>query len=84
MKTIRNTFLLTLGKALTLCGVAVTFAACYGSPPIDPEEYHQTQNNAEEMLLGADQNETAAQNATHEICAETPAEQASQSAQPLP
>lgn len=82
-KSARKTILLTVGKALTLCGVALTFAACYGvmHGPDNPDYW--AQKNAEETLLGADQTKAntpeEAEWANRERCAETPAEQESQS-----
>ena len=82
-KSARKTVLLTVGKALTLCGVALTFAACYGTPPQDPNPDYWAQKNAEETLLGADQTKANTPEQTEwanrEKCAETPAEQESQS-----
>ena len=81
-KSARKTVLLTVGKALTLCGVALTFAACYGvvTPPDEPDYW--AQKNAEETLLGVGGTNAAASQTeavTREKCAETPVEQASQS-----
>lgn len=84
-KSARKTILLTVGKALTLCGVALTFAACYGTPPREPnpDPDYWAQKNAEETLLGADQTKAntpeEAEWANRERCAETPAVQESQS-----
>ena len=81
-KSARKTILLTVGKALTLCGVALTFAACYGvmTPPDEPGYW--TQKNAEETLLGVGETKAEAsvqtESANRERCAETLAEQASQ------
>ena len=76
----RKTVLLTLGKALTLCGVALTFAACYGTPPRDPNapDYWAQKNSAEETLYGAGQSEKSVP-AIRGTRAETPEEQESQS-----
>ena len=81
--SVRRTVLKTVGKALTLCGVALTFAACYGTPPHDPTPPdYWAQKNAEESLLGVDQTkaDTPEQTewANRERCAETPEEQAFQ------
>ena len=82
MKTIsRNickSILAATGKVLTLCGVAITFAACYGSPPHDPTapDYWAEKNDTEEMLFGADA-------VNREKYAETPAVPESQSEQPV-
>ena len=81
-KSTRKTILLTVGKMLTLCGVALTFAACYGvmTPPDEPDYW--AQKNAEETLLGVDQTKANTPEQTEwanrERCAETLAEQASQ------
>ena len=81
-KSARKTILLTVGKALTLCGVALTFAACYGvmTPPDEPDYW--AQKNAEETLLGVGETKAEAsvqtESANRERCAETLAEQASQ------
>jgi len=81
-KSTRRTILLSVGKVLTLCGVALTFAACYGvmTPPDKPDYW--AQKNAEESLLGVDQTKANAPEegewANREKCAETPEEQASQ------
>ena len=81
-KSARKTVLLTVGKALTLCGVALTFAACYGVRPGPDEPDYWAQKNAEETLLGANQTKAntpeEAEWANRERCAETLAEQASQ------
>ena len=82
-KSARKTILLTVGKALTLCGVALTFAACYGvmHGPDNPDYW--AQKNAEETLLGVGETKADAsvqtESANRERCAETPAEQESQS-----
>ena len=77
-KSARKTVLMTVGKALTLCGVALTFAACYGTPPRDPNAPdYWAQKNAEETLLGA-QNQCSQTNC--ERLPETLAEQESQNA----
>ena len=86
-KSARKTILLTVGKALTLCGVALTFAACYGvvTPPDEPDYW--AQKNAEETLLGVGGTNAAASQTeavTREKCAETPAEQESRNEQPAP
>ena len=81
-KSARKTILLTVGKALTLCGVALTFAACYGvmTPPDEPDYW--AQKNAEETLLGVGETKAEAsvqtESANRERCAETLAEQVSQ------
>lgn len=68
----------TVGKALTLCGVALTFAACYGTPPRDPQPPdYWAQKNAEESLLGVQKPESQT---NCERLQETPAEQESQNA----
>ena len=80
-KSARKTVLLTVGKALTLCGVALTFAACYGTPPQDPNPDYWAQKNAEETLLGVGSTKAAApqtEAVNRERCAETLAEQESQ------
>ena len=84
--SVRKTVLLTVGKALTLCGVALTFAACYGTPPHDPiPPDYWAQKNAEESLLGVDQTKANTPEQTEwanrERCAETPGEQESQNEQ---
>ena len=84
-KSTRKTILLTVGKVLTLCGVALTFAACYGvmTPPDEPDYW--AQKNAEERLLGAGGTNAAPEEAvSREKCAETPVEQASQSERLVP
>ena len=86
-KSARKTILLTVGKALTLCGVALTFAACYGvmTPPDEPDYW--AQKNAEETLLGVGGTNAAASQTeavTRERCAETLAEQESRNEQPAP
>ncbi len=80
--TTRKIVLKSVAKALTLCGVAVTFAACYGTPPHEPTapEYWAAKNSAEEAIFGAENQ----QYATREICAETTAEQASRNEQSAP
>ena len=80
-KSTRKTILLTVGKALTLCGVALTFAACYGvvTPPDEPDYW--AQKNAEETLLGVGSTKAAApqtEAVNRERCAKTLAEQESQ------
>ena len=81
-KSARKTILLTVGKALTLCGVALTFAACYGvmTPPDEPDYW--AQKSAEETLLGVGGTKAEAsvqtESANRERCAETLAEQVSQ------
>ena len=81
-KSARKTILLTVGKALTLCGVALTFAACYGTPPREPNPDYWAQKNAEETLLGVGETKAEAsvqtESANRERCAETLAEQVSQ------
>ncbi len=67
---IHKTALKSVCKALTLCGVAVTFAACYGTPPIEHTPDYWAQKNAEETLLGTSSNV--------ETPVENPAGQASQ------
>lgn len=76
--SVRRTVLKTVGKALTLCGVALTFAACYGTPPHDPiPPDYWAQKNAEESLLGVQKPESQT---NCERLQETPAEQESQNA----
>lgn len=45
-----------LGKLLTICGVALTFAACYGvmEPDMKPEYFSPERD---QMLYGGDENE---------------------------
>ena len=87
-KSARKTILLTVGKALTLCGVALTFAACYGvmTPPDEPDYW--AQKNAEETLLGVGETKAEAsvqtESANREKCGETLEEQASQNEQLAP
>ena len=87
-KSARKTILLTVGKALTLCGVALTFAACYGPMPRPEEPDYWAQKNAEETLLGVGETKADAsvqtESANRERCAETLAEQASQNARLAP
>ena len=74
-KSTRKTILLTVGKALTLCGVALTFAACYGVMPRPDEPDYWVQRNAEEALLGIDKTKAEvpqAEQANRERCAENP------------
>ena len=76
--SVRRTVLKTVGKALTLCGVARTFAACYGTPPREPNPPgYWAQKNAEESLLGV---HNAESQTNCERLQETPAEQESQNA----
>ena len=86
-KSTRKTILLTVGKMLTLCGVALTFAACYGvmTPPDEPDYW--AQKNAEETLLGVGSTKAAAlqtEAVNRERCAETLADQESQNEQSAP
>ena len=76
----RRFALKTLGKALTLCGVALTFAACYGTPPHDPQpDYWAQKNSAEETLYGTAESAQSV-STTRGTRAETPEDQASQNA----
>lgn len=45
---LRKSVLVSVGKLLTMCGVALTFAACYGVPP-EPDFNKQ---QAERLLYG--------------------------------
>jgi len=51
--SVRKTILSVVGKALTLCGVALTFAACYGVQEPNAPTYW-SEKNAEQMLFGAE------------------------------
>lgn len=85
---IRKTILAATGKALALCGVAITFAACYGTPPRDypnAPDYWAPKNNAEEAIFGADEQQTSqlsTSDVTREKYEEMPEEQAFQNEQP--
>lgn len=46
---LRKSALVSVGKLLTMCGVALTFAACYGVPPEQPDFNKQ---QAEHLLYG--------------------------------
>lgn len=52
-KTFRKSIVLTIGKIFTLCGIAVTFAACYGvmEPSMPTPDYWE--NAKEEALTPA-------------------------------
>ena len=77
-KTARKALVLAVGKMLTLIGVALTFACCYGvMPPRDYEpEYWAQQSDAEQTLYG--QQPQLPVNTVNETPAETLEEQASQ------
>ena len=86
-KSARKTILLTVGKALTLCGVALTFAACYGVVPPPDEPDYWAQKNAEETLLGVGGTNAVTlktEAVTRERCGETLVEQESRNEQPAP
>ena len=86
-KLSRKTVLLTVGKALTLCGVALTFAACYGVNRPEPVPDYWAQKNAEETLLGVDKGRNLPEQAERVNCetrAESPAEQESRNERSVP
>lgn len=86
-KLSRKTVLLTVGKALTLCGVALTFAACYGVNRPEPVPDYWAQKNAEETLLGVDKGHSLPEQAERVNCetrAESPAEQESRNERSVP
>ena len=89
-KLSRKTVLLTVGKALTLCGVALTFAACYGVNRPEPVPDYWAQKNAEETLLGVDKGRNSshsseqAERVNCETRAESPAEQESRNERSVP
>lgn len=77
-KTARKALVFAVGKMLTLIGVALTFACCYGvMPPRDHEpEYWAQPSDAEQTLYGRKAESPV--NTVNETPAETLAEQASQ------
>ena len=86
-KLSRKTVLLTVGKALTLCGVALTFAACYGVNRPEPVPDYWAQKNAEETLLGVDKGRNLLEQVERVNCetrAESPAEQESRNERSVP
>lgn len=52
-KKVRKSVVLLVGKMLTLCGVALTFAACYGVAPDYAPDYWGAPKD--EMLYGEDE-----------------------------
>jgi len=61
-KAVRKHVVRTVGKVLTLCGVALTFAACYGTP--HPDWTKEETADIEEKLYGTvDETPTAVQDA---------------------